>query len=304
VLLREIKGDKRMNKGQFDIHLTITDKIVAAIEAGAGDFVMPWHRKKGGRKPKNVLSGNHYQGINSLALWVEAQGNGFSSNLWGTYRQWAEKGAQVKKGAKASHVVFYKEIELETEQEDEERTRLFARATPVFNADQVDGWIDPEPVALGAVAPVDSLPAAESFIAATGANIVHGGSRAFFSSSTDAIQMPERSAFTGSATSSATESYYSTLCHELTHWTGVKTRCNRELSSRFGSQAYAMEELVAELGAAFLSAELGIASEPRADHAQYLANWLQVLKNDKRAVFTAASAASKAVAFLRERARP
>jgi antirestriction protein ArdC len=286
-----------LTKGQFDIHQTITDKIVAAIEAGAGDFVMPWHRKKGGRKPKNVVSGNHYQGINILALWIEAQGNGFSSNVWGTYRQWAEKGAQVKKGAKASHVVFYKEIALEAEQEDEERTRLFARATPVFNADQVDGWVDPEPVALGAIAPVDSLPAVESFIAATGARITHGGSRAFFSPSTDTIQLPERTAFTGSPTSSPTESYYSTLCHELTHWTGVKTRCDRDMSSRFASQAYAMEELVAELGAAFLSAELGIASEPRADHAQYLANWIQVLKSDKRAVFTAASAASKAVAF-------
>lgn len=293
-----------MTKGHFDIHQTITDKIVAAIEAGAGDFVMPWHRKKGGFKPKNVLSGNHYQGINILALWIEAQGNGFSSNVWGTYRQWAEKGAQVKKGAKASHVVFYKEIAIEAEQEDEERTRLFARATPVFNADQVDGWVDPEPAVIGPVALVDALPEADTFIAAIGARIAHGGSRAFFSPSTDAIQLPERAAFTGSPTSSPTETYYSTLCHELTHWTGVKTRCDRDLSGRFGSQAYAMEELVAELGAAFLSADLGIASEPRADHAQYLANWLQVLKNDKRAVFTAASAASKAAAFLHGFARP
>jgi antirestriction protein ArdC len=287
-----------MSKERFDIHQTITNKIVAAIEAGAGDFVMPWHRKKGGLMPKNVLSGNHYKGINILALWVEAQGNGFSSDVWGTYRQWAAKGAQVKKGAKASHVAFYKEITIENDQEDEERTRLFARATPVFNADQVDGWVDPEPAIVGQSAPVDTLPEAESFVAATGARILHGGSRAFYSPSTDAIQIPERTAFTGSPTSSPTETYYSTLCHELTHWTGVKTRCDRDLSSRFGSQAYAMEELVAELGAAFLSAELGIASEPRADHAQYLANWLQVLKNDKRAVFTAASAASKAVAFL------
>lgn len=293
-----------MTKSQFDIHQTITNKIIAAIEAGAGEFIMPWHRTKSGLKPRNVLTGNPYQGINILALWVEAQGSGFSSNLWGTYRQWAEKGAQVKKGAKASHVVFYKEIAVDTDDEAEnERTRLFARATPVFNADQVDGWTDPDPVPVAAE-PVAVLRVAEQFIAATGARIVHGGSRAFYSPSTDVIQIPERSAFTGSPTSSPSEAYYSTLCHELTHWSGAKGRCDRDLTGRFGSQAYAMEELVAELGAAFLSTELGVSTEPRADHAHYLANWLQVLKNDKRAIFTAASAASKATAFLQGLNRP
>lgn len=294
-----------MTKGQFDIHQTITDKIIAAIEAGAGEFIMPWHRKKSGLKPRNVLTGNHYQGINILALWIEAQGSGFSSNLWGTYRQWAEKGAQVKKGAKASHVVFYKEITVDADEETEdERTRLFARATPVFNADQVDGWTDPDPVVPVAADPVEFLPEAERFITATGARITHGGGRAYYSPSTDSIQMPERSAFTGSPTSTPTEAYYSTLCHELTHWSGAKGRCDRDLTDRFGSQAYAMEELVAELGAAFLSAELGVSTEPRADHAQYLANWLQVLRNDKRAIFTAASAASNATAYLLGLGRP
>ena len=289
-----------MTKPQFDIHQTITDKIVAAIEAGAGDFVMPWHRRKGGFKPKNIASGNTYQGINVLALWVEAQANAYSSNIWGTYRQWAEKGAQVKKGEKSSHVVFYKEITVASEAEDEDsHTQLFAKATPVFNADQVEGWVDPEPVRAAPALPIDLIPQAEAFLASTGATIRHGGSQAYYDPGNDLIQVPAREAFVGSPTSSSTESYYSTLCHELTHWTGIKTRCDRDLKGRFGSESYAMEELVAEIGAAFLCAELGIATEPRVDHAQYLANWLKVLKDDKRAVFTAASAASRAAVFLK-----
>ncbi|WP_051440544.1 ArdC family protein [Ensifer aridi] len=292
-----------MLKKTIDIHQIITDKIVAAIEAGAGDFVMPWHRKKGGLKPRNILTGNFYQGVNVLALWVEAQANGFSSNLWGTYRQWSEKGAQVRKGAKSSYVVFYRQIAIQTE-EDDEQLRPVARATPVFNADQVDSWSDPQPMAPPDPEPVITLRGVDTFITATGAKIEHGGDRACYSPSTDTIHMPERSSFIGSPTSSPTEAYYSTLCHELTHYTGAKNRCDRDLSRRFGSQAYAMEELVAELGAAFLCAELGISSEPRPDHAQYIASWLQILKNDKRGLFTAASAAGKAVDFLRTTGRP
>jgi predicted DNA-binding WGR domain protein len=139
---------------------------------------------------------------------------------------------------------------------------------------------------------------AEALVRATGASINHGGGRAFYRSSTDSIQLPPREAFIGSPTSSPAEAYYSTIFHELTHWTSEPTRCNRELGKRFGDNAYAIEELVAELGAAFLCAELGITDEPRADHAQYLATWLSVLKADKKAIFTAASKASEAAAFL------
>jgi antirestriction protein ArdC len=142
------------------------------------------------------------------------------------------------------------------------------------------------------------MPAVDAFIAATGAVIRHGGGRACYIPATDEIRMPERAAFTGSATSSAEESYYATLLHELTHWTGPVHRCGRDLSGRFGSDAYAMEELIAELGSAFLCGELGIAAVPRSDHAQYLAHWLAVLKADKRAIFTAASKASEAIGFL------
>ena len=144
---------------------------------------------------------------------------------------------------------------------------------------------------------MEPIEAAEAFVAATGANIVHGGSRACYVPRTDNIHMPPRDMFFGTATSSAAEAYASTKLHELTHWTSAETRCNRQLGKRFGDDAYAMEELVAELGAAFLCADLGITDTPRADHAQYLDNWLRVLKADKKAIFTAASKASQAPAF-------
>lgn len=284
-----------MSKGRFDIHQHLTDRIVAAIEAGAGKWQMPWHRGSGGRHPVNIASGNKYRGVNVLGLWVDAQVNGYGSHLWGTYRQWTEKAAIVRKGQKASYVVFYKELEVASDEDGEEgpQRRLFARATPVFNADQVDGYGEP-----AAEVAVQELGSVDAFIAGTGATIIHGGSRACFIPKLDEIHMPERTSFTGSATSTATEAYYSTVLHELTHWTAPTHRCDRDLSGRFGSEAYAMEELVAELGAAFLCAELGITVEPRPDHAQYLAHWLNVLKADKRAIFTAASKAGEAVTFL------
>lgn len=232
-----------MSKERFDIHQHLTDRIVAAIEAGAGEWQMPWHRGSGGRHPVNIASGNKYRGVNILGLWVDAQVNGYSSHLWGTYRQWAERGATVRKGQKASYVVFYKEIEVDTAEgeENDSKVRLIARATPVFNADQVDGF-QKEVVA---VSQVEGQEGVDDFIAATGATIVHGGSRACFVPKLDEIHMPIRASFIGSKTSSATEAYYSTLLHELTHWTAPAHRCNRDLSGRFGSKAYAMEEIVA-----------------------------------------------------------
>ncbi|WP_050385873.1 ArdC family protein [Bradyrhizobium pachyrhizi] len=284
-----------MSKERFDIHQHLTDRIVAAIEAGAGPWQMPWHRGSGGRHPVNIASGNKYRGVNVLALWVEAQVTGYGSHVWGTYRQWAEKGASVRKGQKASYIVFYRQTEVEAgdDAENESKSRVFARAAPVFNAEQVDGSPQVTPAA-----PVEDLHDVDGFVARTGAKIVHGGNRACFVPKLDEIHMPRRELFTGSATSTPTEAYYSTLLHELTHWTALPHRCDRDLSGRFGTDSYAMEELVAELGAAFLCAELGIAVEPRADHAQYLAHWLNVLKADKRAIFTAASKAGEALSFL------
>jgi antirestriction protein ArdC len=287
-----------MTKERFDIHQHITDKIVSAIERGAGEFRLPWHRGSGNIMcPVNIASKKAYRGVNVVALWAYAEASGYSSGTWGTYRQWAEAGAQIRKGEKAAYVVFYKELEIAPETgEAETETRLFARATPVFAAEQVDGY---QPPAIDApVVTMTPIEQAEAFVAATGARIDHGGTRAFYRPSTDSIQLPPREAFIGSSTSSPAESYYSTLCHELTHWTSSESRCNRQLGKRFGDQAYAMEELVAELGAAFLCADLQITDEPRADHAQYLAHWLTVMKEDKKAIFTAASKASEAAAYL------
>ena len=161
----------------------------------------------------------------------------------------------------------------------------------------MDGY-QPPVIDAPTVIPMTPIEQAEAFVAATGAQIDYGGTRAFYRPSTDSIQLPPREAFIGSPTSTPAESYYSTILHELTHWTSAESRCNRQLGKRFGDQAYAMEELVAELGAAFLCADLHITDEPRVDHAQYLASWLSVMKEDKKAIFTAASKASEAAAYL------
>ena len=203
------------------------------------------------------------------------------------------------KGERASLIVFWKEFEGEVEDKEtgkrERKKTLFARASSVFNADQVGGWAPPAATERNLVQALDQ---AEAFTAATGADVRHGGDRAYYHRSSDHVQMPERERFTGSETSTPTEAYYATLLHELTHWTGHESRLDRDLSGRFGNEAYAVEELVAELGAAFLCADLSITNTPRPDHASYIANWLEVLKRDKRAIFTAARKAASATDYL------
>jgi antirestriction protein ArdC len=284
-----------------DVYTQVTDTIIAAIEAGAGQWDMPWHRHGVTHtRPMNALTGKRYRGVNVLALWAAAEARGFTTGLWGTYRQWQEKGAQVRKGEKSSLVVFFKELAVDETNpetgETERGRRLIAKASYVFNATQVDGFALPEPQA--PANPAEVLTQVEAYVAATNARVAFGGEGAFYRPLTDTIHMPDRTRFVGSGTSSATECLYSTLLHELTHWTGIKTRCDREFGKRFGDDAYAMEELVAELGAAFLCADLGIANTPRPDHAAYISHWLTVLKADKKAIFTAASKASQAVDYL------
>ena len=291
----------RTGKHRTDVYEQVTNQIINCIEAGAGDWQMPWHKSGSGlNRPTNIDTNNDYRGINVVSLWACAHVRGFGTGTWGTYRQWQNKGCQVRKGEKSSLVIFYKEFKVEdTDTQSDEtafETRRVARASYVFNADQVDGYETPE--LPEQTDPVVTLAAAEQFITETGAKIQHGGERAFYQPGGDFIQMPDEARFQGTATSTATESYYGTLLHELTHWTGVKRRCDREFGKRFGDDAYAMEELVAELGAAFLCADLGITLEPRADHAAYIDHWLKVLKADKKAIFTAASQAAKASDFL------
>jgi antirestriction protein ArdC len=285
-----------------DIYQTVTDRLIMMLEKGAGEFRCPWHHRDGERSaiamPINI-TGRVYRGINVPLLWATADAFGYRSTVWATYKQWQEQGAQVRKGEKAAMVVFWKKLSFVTGTkdetgEDETSERMMARAYFVFNADQVDGYDASKPVAR----PIDDLPeserivGAEAFFAATGSVIRHGGNRAYYTTGDDHIQMPEFGQFHDGV------AYYSTLGHEHVHWTGYKSRCHREFGKRFGDMAYAFEELVAELGAAFLCAQLGLSNEPRTDHASYLASWLRVLKDDKRAIFTAASKAQAAVDYL------
>ena len=260
-----------------DVYADITNHIIAAIEADPGKPAMPWRRTgKPLFMPSNALTGNAYNGINIVSLWVSAEIRGYSAPVWATYKQWREMDCQVRQGEKSSLVIFYKEFETDPNPDDadDDGKRRVARASSVFNASQVDGYTMLDaPVTLG---PIERLDAVDRFIAATGARIEHGGDRAFYRPSTDQIQMPDEGLFCGTDTMNRSEGYYAVLVHELTHWTGAQHRLDRVLGKRFGHQAYAAEELIAEIGSAFLCAELGITQDVRADHAQYLAQWLKL----------------------------
>jgi antirestriction protein ArdC len=287
-------GDEEMTQ-HADIYERITAVIIEAIEAGCGKFEMPWHTF--GVVPSNANTHRRYRGLNTLVLWAAAGKHGYKTNLWATYQQWSELGAQVRKGAKSTTVVFWKfygeEREADDtsaeESKDETRSRCFARAYSVFNADQVDGFVMPE---VPQLPEAERIERAEQFFRQTGIKIIEKGGRACYNVATDEIHMPPFSLFKKS------DYFYSTLSHEAVHASGHPTRCNRQLGNRFGSKMYAAEELCAELGSAFLSAELELETEPRADNAPYVANWLKILKDDTRAIFTAASQAQKAVDLL------
>jgi len=292
-----------MAPAKIDLYQSVTDHIISTIENLSEDdqLIMPWHRSGLSELPTNVESKNNYNGVNILSLWVAAIDRGFTSNLWGTYRQWKKAGAQVRKGEKSTLVIFYKEYLAENdggqENEKERQTQRFARASWAFNVAQVDGFEIPSPEK--ASDPIERIREVDTYVSNTKVNIVHGGDMACFRPATDTISMPDDRAFFDTNTGTRTENYYSVLLHELTHWTKGKSRCNRDMAKRFGDDVYAMEELVAELGAAFQCAELGISLEPRDDHAQYLAHWMTVMKADKKAIFTAAAKASEAVQFIK-----
>lgn len=267
----------------------VTAKIVAAIESGSATgsgYKMPWH-SKGGR-PVNVATGRAYQGFNTLMLWSEAQDRGFASPLWGTFKQWQGQGAKIQKGAKASLVVFWKDLPKEdaAKESDDEDKRFVLKTSWAFNFEQTEGYEAPAP------APVHQTTAAEALVLAAGIDVRLRGDKAFYHPKLDYVQVPAPLDFV------SLTAFQSVLLHEAAHWTGHENRLAREYGKRFGDSAYAFEELVAELTAAFLCADLGVTNEPRKDHAEYVANWLQVLKNDSRAIFTAASAAAKASDFL------
>ena len=281
-----------------DIHRVVTEKIISALEAGTATFTLPWHNAGALVRPTNAFTGNAYKGVNVLSLWIDAISKKYAHGYWASYRQWQSLEAQVNKGEHGSHILFYKPLDTNAEGDEEGQTsqRFVWRASVVFNVSQVTGWEVPQPPRTSLV---QRLEHAERVIAATGAVIREGRlSQACYDPASDVIDIPPRSSFIGSTTSTPTEGLYATLFHELSHWTGHKTRLDRDLKGRFGSEGYAIEELVAELGAAFLSAELGITQEPRVDHAAYIGDWLRVLKRDPNALTHAASKASQAAEFV------
>lgn len=272
----------------------LTATIIAQIEKGADRWVMPWHKDPVAGSadltlPVNAQTGANYQGANVIVFWSVAKAMGYAGNVWATYKQWQALGAQVRKGERGTYGIKWQAVK-DRKAADPAKARmvLIPCGFTVFHAAQVDGWSGEMPKAPAShLSPVER---ADALVSATGAHIQHGGTRAFYVPALDHIQMPDRFRFGVNS-----EGYYGTLLHELTHWTGAKSRCDRDFSGRFGSDAYAFEELVAELGAAFLCAATGVSNDPRPDHAAYLAGWLKVLKDDPKALVTAASKAQAAV---------
>ena len=290
-----------VSRPRADLHERITQQIIQAIEAGAGDYRMPWNTKGSSASlPQNPVGKYEYHGINVLTLWASQQLRAFTTGRWATYRQWLSIGAQVRKGETGSPTVFYQSIMADDERENSSDSAsaqgrpgrpFILKTAMVFNADQVDGF-HPETVTLPAGQRHES---AEKVIKESGARILWGGNKACYLPARDEIHLPLPGAFVSS------EAYYGVAFHELIHWTGHPSRCARDLSGKFGSSAYAMEELVAELGASFISAETGMYTEPRTDHASYIKTWLEVLQRDYRAVFIAAAKASEAAQHLSSR---
>lgn len=280
----------------------VTGRIIAELEAGRFPWVQPWGRPEAGDGmaaaglPRNALTARHYSGVNVLILWGAVIEHGYPSQAWLTFRQALEAGGCVRKGERGTTVVYADRFTPEAEKARAAETGGEAKAIPflkrftVFNVAQCEGLrpgLAPEPLRLPER---QIVPVAEDVIAASGIDFRVGGNRAFYVPAQDYVQVPPQPAFFEQI------NYYRTCLHELTHATGHPSRLARKLTTGFGTKDYAREELIAEMGSAFLCAALGIV--PTVRHADYLASWLDVLREDNRAIFRAASAASKAADWL------
>ncbi len=288
-----------MTTNRIDHYTRVTNAIIADLEQGVRPWLKPWNAEHAAGRITRPLraNGQPYKGINVLMLWTSALAHNFSAPIWMTFKQAKELKGSVRKDSKGSLVVYADRItKTETCENGEESGRdiYFMKGYTVFNVEQIEGL----PAHFYATAapqidPVQRIEAADRFFAHTGADIRHGGNQAYYAPERDYVQMPPFESFKDA------ESYSSTLGHELTHWTKHPNRLNRDFGrKRFGDEGYAREELVAEIGAAFLCCDLGITPEPRPDHSAYLGHWLGVLKEDKRAIFQAAAHAQRAVDFL------
>jgi antirestriction protein ArdC len=291
----------------------ITASIVDALETDAAQtWLAPWHRIGAGWAPRNAKTGQWYGGSNVINLACEAleplgpNHDSFPSSWWATYKQWSDIGGQVRKGEKSTAIVKWvpksnktagHESAPPTTPDGSPMTRLHGpqlipKVYGVFNVAQVDGWEPPSPKDLADHCPIG---AAETWIASSGADIGYGFDHACYMPQRDRIEVPALGQYDDPL------DHYSTVGHELIHWTGHPSRLRRDLSGRFGDDDYAAEELVAELGSALTAARLGLTNTPRADHIAYLGHWLRILKADPKALFAAASQAQRAVDYIANR---
>lgn len=280
-----------------DAYQIVTDAVIKAIEAGSKPWAQSWvNGKSAGTMPLRH-NAQAYRGINVLILWAAQMEAGYTSPFWMTYKQAQELGAQVRKGEKGTMVCYYGTGKDDEGESEGGKVFRFLKTFTVFNTQQIDGLPERYSLAVPQVQPAsERIKDIEQMIRDTGAVIHHGGNRAFYRPSTDAIQMPEFEQFR------TPEFYYSTLWHELVHWTKAPARLDRSFGSEsWGDEGYAREELVAELGAAFIGSELGFGPEHIEDHASYLSHWLKVLKADKRAIFGIAAKAQAAADYLLRR---
>ncbi len=291
---RRARGDGPVR----DIYAEVTAKIISQLEEGRFPWVQPWDGSAAGGPglPRNALTGRRYSGVNVLLLWGAAIEGAYPSQHWLTFKQALEAGGNVRKGERGTTVVYADRFIPEAEKARAAQSGEDARAVPflkrftVFNVSQCEGLrpgivTDPAPLPEREI-----IPHAEALIEATGADFRIGGAKAYYAPGADFVQVPPQPAFRDQI------NYYRTAFHELSHWTGHAKRLNRDQSGRFGSQPYAREELCAEISAAFICAALGIV--PTVRHADYVGSWLEVLREDNRAIFRAASQASKAADYI------
>ncbi|APZ94529.1 ArdC family protein [Fuerstiella marisgermanici] len=287
------------NTERTDVYTRVTDRIIEQLSQGVKPWLKPWNAEHAAGRITRPLrhNGEPYHGINILMLWDSAETQGFSCPLWLTYKQAQQLGGHVKKGEKSSPVVYASSFQKAEENDDGQEVQRdvhFLKEYRVFNAEQCDGL--PERFS-ETVQPsnndIERIAAAEQFVRHTGADVREGGNSACYVNGADFIRMPRLETFRDA------ESHAATLTHELVHWTKAPSRLDRDFGRKtFGDEGYSREELVAELGSAFLCADLNVTPEVRDDHASYIDHWLQILKGDKRAIFSAASFASKAVDYL------
>jgi antirestriction protein ArdC len=268
------------------IYQEVTDSIIKQLEAGATPWIKPW--KADSTADKNFISQKPYQGINRLMLGLSSMVNGFETPVWASFKQWQSLGCNVNKGEKGTKIVFFSSVTKECKVTGNTESYNLLKSYYVFNASQVDGVTIAAPTTENK--PFNSIIEADKRIEKTGAIIRHGGDSAFFAPSMDMIQMPNKSAFADES------SYYATAFHELTHWSGHESRLKREFGKRFGNPEYAFEELVAEMGAAFLCQDYRIQGELR--HAGYIQHWLKACRNDATAIFKAAALAQKSADYI------